>query len=195
MRYDPDKLIELCRQILPGDPSLTTEVRLAFEKPLVYLLAARKDRLCGPEWENWRPSRSLPWFALLRGLQRRRILFTWNDLSSESRDAGTPMRWAWVIRQGRFSAAHSDFLRHGARQEREWFLRIVAKQLDALGYVFCELSPSLSPMTLTVLERDTAHRCRELAAESGYGVLDICDSTSRSAEGPVSRRLDQSFPL
>ncbi|WP_124726565.1 DUF6630 family protein [Staphylospora marina] len=186
MRYDPEKLLQLCRHMLPGDLSLTAEVRLAIEKPILYLTVARKDVLAGPEWERWRPTRSLPWFALLRGLRRRRLLFTWNDLTPDAHARSRFMRWAWVIRQGRLHSAHSDFLELDARRQREWFLRIATRELDALGYALCELSPSLSPMTLTVLDRETALRCSELAAESGYGVIEICPGSGCLPSEPVT---------
>jgi hypothetical protein len=156
--------LTLSRTILPSDPGLYDEVRFSLEKPGEYVWTS--NRVTGLPYQHVKPTRHLPWFALLNGLSLRRLLVSW-----DSGGEAPALRRAWVIRKGRWNAeyAWSDTDHH--HRARQMFWQMAEPLLRELDYVMCEFIPSFRAPMLTVLPRETAELCSKLALESGYGIL------------------------
>lgn len=180
MRYNPEKLIELTRCLLPEDPSLEEEVRFSIQNPRVYLQYYKQKRRY---WKGFRrPTSNLPWLALIDGLYERNLIFEFYDfdlydpLSSrkEPRHSIRAKRRAWVIKEGRWYAEYAlEREKHPSGALRELFIEVAAGYLDKLGYALCELVPSYQIFTLTIIESQIAEQCKELARESGFGMMNI----------------------
>ncbi|SEN70916.1 DUF6630 family protein [Lihuaxuella thermophila] len=180
MRYNPEKLIELTRCLLPEDPSLVEEVRFSIQNPRVYLQYYKQKR---SDWKEFRrPTNHLPWLALINGLHDRNLIFEFSDFDicddlptpKEPRHPIRAKRRAWVIKEGRWSAEYAwEQEKHPSTALKELFIEVAAVYLDKLGYVLCELVPSYHLFTLTIMEKETADQCKELARESGFGMLNI----------------------
>lgn len=180
MKYETDPLLELCHHLFPYDFSLREEVRLSIRSPLKYMLLM-KNQWPFSETSIQKPLSNLPWFALLSGLAKRQLLFSWNDhmlTPWHLNHTESKHRWAGVIKDGRWNAAYP--LQEQTEEEYELFLKLATQWLTPFDYVLCEFTPSFVPTTFTILERDAAHTCKRLAQASGYGNIFIHHADDQS---------------
>lgn len=173
MQYNAEPLLECCYYLFPYDHSLQEEVRLSIRSPKKYLLYMKNQWPFSQEGIQ-EPLSNLPWFALLSGLARRRLLFSWNNQLNtpwKLHHTDTKYRWAGIIKEGRWDTTFS--LQSNKSEEYDLFINLAAQYLTPFDYVLCEFTPSCAPTTLTILKQETAVICKELAQDSGYGNLII----------------------
>lgn len=173
MKYESEPLLECCYYLFPYDYSLQEEVRLSIHSPIKYMLYM-KNQWPFNQSGIQKPLSNLPWFALLSGLAKRQLLFSWNNQLQtpwELNHTEAKHRWAGIIKDGRWDAAY--LLQAESSEEYELFLKLATKWLTPFNYVLCEFTPSFVPTTFTILEQDVALICKQLAQASGYGNLII----------------------
>lgn len=179
MKYNPDKLIQLSHWLLPEDPTLEEEIRFSIQNPSVYLKYRKQKH---GFWKGFqRPTSNLPWFSLIDGLYERNLIFEYDHLAMpsgilanyEQRRSNKTKRWAWIIKEGRWSAEYAWNQNQPSAESKELFIEIASNYLKRVGYVLCELVPSYQPFAMTILDQELVYHCKELADESGYGNLII----------------------
>ncbi|MBA4493580.1 hypothetical protein ACFO25_04200 [Paenactinomyces guangxiensis] len=175
MRYKPEKLVELCRWLLPQDRLLEEEIRLSIEKPMSYFQEFKTKR---GDWKNFhKPAGNLPWFALINGLQDRELLFEWNDPFTSERSNQSWFSWlkrrAWVIKEGQWSSEYASYEQRSSDIYKGLFLEFAGNYLEQIGYVIGEFRPSNSLSSMTIIDKDRLEQCKKLAKQSGYGKIVI----------------------
>jgi hypothetical protein len=167
--HDHAALLALCAEVLPEDPSLVEEVRLAIQQPAVYWATIQpRQRL---QLSSESPPPELPWLALLNGLLARGHLdlLDWRASLEEMMAAvdgllrsrpPDPRRWAWVD-EATWAQATTD-----------QFLAVVGDYLLAQSLVltFFPLDADMYP--LAVIEQERLPALQRLAALTGYGDIE-----------------------
>lgn len=165
MKYQADALLTLCRELLPEDPALVTEVEWSIDSPLSYLYLHQNAALWGRRLNLHKPLSNLPWFALLHGLKQRQLLFHFTHSQAKK-------RMAWVIKEGRFNGSFA--VQHDRLElEKDLFIQLASHYLQSFHYVLCEFSPSPEGITMSILPEDVAENCHTLARASGYGTITL----------------------
>lgn len=174
--YHPDQLLILCDLLLPDDPSLREDVRLAIEEPDTYCARFQQRRLEGgiflgdsydPTWPD------LPWFGVLDGLMARGRLveLDWKAAPEEVMEAIdylrrdqslTPDRWAWVDVE-RWHNTYTDS-----------FLRAIGAWLLRHGDVLACFALGSDSYPLTILAEPSFREIQQVAVRTGYGGVVAC---------------------
>jgi hypothetical protein len=185
--YDNAQLVLLCTTLLPSDPSLTAEVRLAIDQPAVYLATIQPQRRL--QRTDADPPPDLPWTALLNGLLAREQLelLDWRaDLPEVMAAIDTLLhdqpadaqRWTWVDQASWAQASTADFLDAVGQHLRAEQLVLACFPLDADMYPVAVIDAGLLPIV------------RKQAAQAGYGdvesfgSLDTAQEITGSNHGP-----------
>jgi hypothetical protein len=136
MRYNPEKLLDLCRILLPKDSTLEAEVRFSMEAPMQYLLHTNQQELLGTNKLAPRPISNLPWFALIHALKRRRLIMNWNDQTVDSKalykSLYKPMecqRLTWVIKEGRWNTSYATAVNESDQECKAIFFQLAKHYL------------------------------------------------------------------
>ena len=173
MTADGGEIIELAGRLMPTDPSLMEEVRLAVVSADEYV-GRFQERLSDRGIDE--PRSDLPWIALVNGLENRGRLRELgkkeaaediarkidNDLLPDR--PVRPDRWAFLAEElNLWEAVPSESLPVIAAHLVKEGLAVVTLDTDSDGY------------PIMVLPVDQVGECRRLAELAGYSITDWCD--------------------
>lgn len=172
MAAEGGEIIELARYLMPGDPSLAEEVRLAVVSADEYI-GRFQERLSAASRE---PCRDLPWIALVSGLEHRGRLRELHKKEAAEDIAWKidkyllpdrpvqPDRWA-------FLAEELDL-----QEAVPWqSLPLIAAHLANEGLTVVTLDMDSDSYPIMVLPAGQVVGCQRLAQLAGYSITDWCD--------------------
>lgn len=170
-QYDNDKLLQLAQELLPDEPSLVEEIKLAVSSPQEYVNQF-KTRL---RYRSiYKPKPDLPYIALLDGLIERYYLaevdwkceaedVMWNIDNILARKEVEPEQWKrWDWAEG----AEWDEVATGD------FIKAAAKWLLERGLVLTTFNLSSDSYPLIVVPVSEFDKLKELTKQTGYGKLE-----------------------
>jgi hypothetical protein len=165
--YDSGKLLELAHLLVPDDPTLVEEVRLAVIDADDYVRQYR-ERLHGRGIDA--PIPALPWIALADGLSARDRLreidwkaeledITWNLDQLAALRPEQPDRWTWLEEEAWQDKMPEDVLPAIGNRLLQNGMALVTLDIDSDSYL------------LVVLPADRSQESRRLAQLAGYGEI------------------------
>lgn len=171
MKYNNDALLELCRSILPEDPTLEKEVQTSIEKPhsfksqIQYVL------------KDWIKDESIdaqiPWYTFIHGLYQRGLVF---ELSARTIAETFDKQYAKkLFLKFPSSKDHSLFL--DAYSVIDTLLSLTSHYLSN-HYLLGELRLSSGVPIIMIIPQISADHCVELVRSSGYSELILYPSDS-----------------
>ncbi|SHF16272.1 hypothetical protein SAMN05444392_1093 [Seinonella peptonophila] len=163
-------LFELCKLLLPEDPSLEAEVRNCLIEPKTSSTIIMNE--LGDWFRGVDITRSLPWYQLIYSLYQRDLMF---ELSARTVAEGMDYYTNQLLRElsGADPSTHSESTssHNDAVQLIHSFLEITGEHLLAADFRLGEFRLDSGISTITLIPAHTATQCVSLAAESGYGEI------------------------
>lgn len=166
-----EKLFELCRLLLPEDPTLETEVRNSLlhpEKSIAFIRSELGSRIKGVDI-----AASLPWYMIIASLTRRGLMF---ELSARTVAEGLDYYTNQLLRElsGTEYAATVNVDPTGTNDAVELihsFLEITGEHLQAANYLLGEFRLESGISMISLIPQHSAERCQTLAKEAGHGEI------------------------
>jgi hypothetical protein len=166
-----EKLFELCRLLLPEDPTLETEVRNSLLHPKKAIAFIRSE--LGSRIEGIDIAASLPWYMMIASLSRRGLMF---ELSARTVAEGLDFYTNQLLRElsGTEYAATVNVDTSGTNDAVELihsFLEITGEHLQAANYLLGEFRLESGISMISLIPQHSAERCQSLAKEAGHGEI------------------------
>jgi len=160
-------LLELCTLFIKED-SLANEVRLAHHQPLNYLNQFKEEL---QERGVEKPLQTLPWLALVDGLQRRGFLqeLDWKDDAEEVINT--------VLQLTKSHKNHTEIstalmaIESYADEDIEAFIPTLNRELEQHNLQLVWLDIDSDSYPLTILFFNDLPIAKELAVKAGYGII------------------------
>jgi hypothetical protein len=164
MKYNNDALLELCRCILPEDPTLEKEVQLSIEKPHSF---SSQIRYVLKDWiQDQSIEAEIPWYTLIHGLYQRGLVF---ELSARTIAETLDKQHAKIFLK--FPSVKDHFFFLDAFSVIDTLLTLTSNYLRSNHYTLGELRLSSGISIVTMIHQTVAERCQELVRRSGYSEL------------------------
>lgn len=179
-----EKLFELCRLLLPEDPTLETEVRNSLihpEKSIAFIRSELGDRIKGVDI-----AASLPWHMMIASLSRRGLMF---ELSARTVAEGLDYYTNQLLRElsGTEYAATVNVDTPGTNDAVELihsFLEITGEHLQAANYLLGEFRLESGISMISLIPQHSAEQCQTLAKEAGHGEIILHPSNKTRKQLP-----------
>lgn len=174
MNYNNDALLELCRCILPEDPTLEKEVQLSIEKPQSFL---SQIQYVLKDWiQDQSIDAEIPWYTFIHGLYQRGLIF---ELSARTFAEQFNKQHAKKLFLN-FPCTKDHFRFLDAFSIIDTLLTLTSHYLQSNHYMLGELRLSSGTPIVTMIHQATAERCADLVRRSGYSELILYSSDSSS---------------
>jgi hypothetical protein len=183
MKDKHDALLELCRCLLPEDPTLEQEVQLSINQPDAFLSQIKRTLR---DWvDDELIEVAIPWYTLIHGLYQRGLVFEFSARhTAETMDFAANQLFS-ELQQDSLCAASPDTMHFV-----DTFLSLTSEYLLRSKYTLAEIRLPSGITALTIVPHSTADQCAALIERSGYGEFALYPSTTtQQTDHPLSKQL------